>query len=571
LPKIFRAVLISVSLIFSGLSAAAAQSFIQVQSHATIRDTKQSAQAFARDFAQTKAFLTKSGWYAIVIGPMPPDAALSALRDLTASGQIPGDSFISSGDSHLSQLWPINVATTGSAGDTVAAEETPVIIRDSDLKASKRVEKGWSRAYKMRLQRYMTWTGDYDKAIDGDYGRGTRAAIKSFQARNKFETTGYLTGDQIALMIGQYDAFFARLGVKKVRDLDAGIEIDMPLALVAFERFSPPFVRYGARGDGSLSVRLISATGGRDALRDLIEPLAVDHALPNDFLRQIKRDWFVISYADDRRATYIYVQHDNGLIKGFSMVWSPEKDGDLLSFAQSMRHSFVPIADYYLDPTLSNSQPDIDRSALTSGLDIDSPKHQGTGFLISAAGVVLTHVANVRDCRRITTDAGVNMAVLARDPALKLAVLRPKRAYTPRSFALFADDTPFTGAEIAVSGFSYPAEMEVSSLNFGTVTGSATTPKRAGQVRLDVRVSPGDAGGPVLDNRGAVIGMQLMTQSGSTRPGYVNFAAQADGITKLLDTRGITYGRIAAYDPVDPEDIAAMARDFTVKLSCWSP
>ena len=61
----------------------------------------------------------------------------------------------------------------------------------------------------------------------------------------------------------------ARLGAEKVRDLDAGIEVLMPLALVEFDRFDPPFVHYRAKDRSRLEVLLISQEG--DSLDSSIE------------------------------------------------------------------------------------------------------------------------------------------------------------------------------------------------------------------------------------------------------------------------------------------------------------
>src|SRR5689334_22523868 len=44
-----------------------------------------------------------------------------------------------------------------------------------------------------RYQEMLIWTGDYDGIIDGELGRGTRAAIRKFQSRLHHKPSGHLT------------------------------------------------------------------------------------------------------------------------------------------------------------------------------------------------------------------------------------------------------------------------------------------------------------------------------------------------------------------------------------------
>ena len=78
-------------------AAAQGQFWLQVESQRSIKDTRDRAQFFAGKFADTKAFLTTTGWYAIVIGPMTETDANDTLSRLTSDGQIPGDSLVTDG------------------------------------------------------------------------------------------------------------------------------------------------------------------------------------------------------------------------------------------------------------------------------------------------------------------------------------------------------------------------------------------------------------------------------------------------------------------------------------------
>ena len=70
-----------------------------------------------------------------------------------------------------------------------------------------------TEAEKKYLQRALAWAGFYDSAIDGLYGRGTRAAMKGWQSVNSYDVTGVLTRAQRAEIIADYRFLLAEIGV----------------------------------------------------------------------------------------------------------------------------------------------------------------------------------------------------------------------------------------------------------------------------------------------------------------------------------------------------------------------
>jgi len=602
------------------------QWWIQVESHSNIRDTRDRAQYFAARFPETRAFLTSTRWYAIVIGPYTNDEANTLIARLKSEHRIPADSIISNGNTHLSQLWPleanlsppVNTAPAGDVtppasvtsqpetttptstastpkpplakqnqeGQTATTETAPAPVNgavkeavaevpqgplpDPDLKATRAQERGWTRETKKQYQTYMVWTGDYKSTIDGSYGRGTRSAIRGFQKREGFETTGYLSTVQVALLTKRYNDILASLGVETVRDIDAGVEILMPVKLVEFGRFDPPFVHYKSKPGSTVRVDLISQPGGRDVLRSLYDIMGTFDYVPKDGYRVRKRDWFVLSGRNDSVVSYTYAKLQKGLIKGFTLVWTPDIDAQMKQVANAMYQSFSPLDNYVLDETRGYGQGKDQPVNLTDGIDTVAPDHSATGFYISAAGDVLTHASNVRECRRITIGDGIEMATTTHDRATETALLHPIKPFTPKSYALFSTEPQSIGTEITVSGFSFPDVMDVATLNYGTLTAMTGMRGDKSRLRVSAFLEAGDVGGPVLDARGAVIGMQLLRGSGTANlPEYVNFAIRSSQLMGLLDKQSVSYGRATTIDPVAPEDLAYMASDFTVKVSCW--
>jgi len=99
------------------------------------------------------------------------------------------------------------------------------------------------------LQVALKWAGFYDGPIDGAFGRGTRGSMAAWQGANAFEPTGILTTLQRETLLRQYNAVLEGLDLQMVHDETAGIEMMLPLGVVALDRVEPPFVHYEARGD----------------------------------------------------------------------------------------------------------------------------------------------------------------------------------------------------------------------------------------------------------------------------------------------------------------------------------
>lgn len=651
--------MILVASIYSHPAMAQAQVWIQIETKNNLRETKERAQFFANDFADTHAFQTTGGLYTIVLGPMSRDEATAELIRLKADNSIPADSFVTDGASYRNQLWPLtaNTTTTAETGTVVVEEPTteepaatagivvepatetvvepaaepvaepatetvaavepvvepasepvaeievattepepvtepvtevatpepePVVeevpagpIQDEDFAETRKLERTWTRDEKKQYQVYMVWTGDYDKAIDGAYGPGTRKAIKGFQTREGYQDTGYLTADQLALLQKRYDDIIAVLGLEGLRDLDAGIELQFPANLVEFDRFEPPFVQFKSKNDSKVRMMLVSQEGGREMLNSLYDIMETFDFIPPEGYRVRKRDWFVLSGRNDDVVSYSYVRTNRDTVKGFTLIWPPERDTEMQPLATAMYNSFTTLDEYVLDETLGYGQEDDQPMDLTTGLETAEPDKSATGFYINEEGVILTHVANVSRCARITiaegsVGGGVEYEVLSEDKVSELAVLKPKDSHSPGSFALFSGEKPELGSEITVAGFSFPEVMEIATLNYGTLTDTNGTLGDPSKIRVSAFLEHGDTGGPVLDDRGAVIGMRLLKASGSTgQPEYVNFALKSERIMQQLDLAQLVYGKSTAFESLHSVDLAFMAGDFTVKVSCW--
>ena len=440
--------------------------------------------------------------------------------------------------------------------------ETPAEARAS--------EAALDLAARQEVQTALQWFGFYDAAIDGAFGPGTRAAMTAWQEANAAEPTGILTTLQRNALVSAHQAALAELGLARVTEPEAGIVIDLPLAMVEFDRYEPPFVRYREKDGSGVQALLISQPGDERTLFGLYDIMQTLEIVPAAGERTRGERSFEISGRNDRIESYTRVELERGLVKGFTLVWPAADTPRMTRVIEAMKASFRPSGDRALDPGLAPMDP-AQKQGMLSGLEVRRPTLSRSGFFVDDTGSVLTTVELVQSCGRITIDGDQDMSVRLADAKTGLALLAPEITLAPPGIAAFQAEAERPGAEVSVAGYPYEDALNAPTLTFGTVAALTGLDGEAGVKRLSLPARPGDAGGPVLDGTGAVVGMLLPADTDPARklPDDVAFAAPAAGIETLLRAQGITPRIAPASGALPPEDLTRRARAMTVLVSCW--
>ena len=556
-----------------GMSQAQGTTWVQIEAQPSLTAATGRARAYSGQMENVGGFALSTGWYAIALGPFTPDGAARTLDRLRASGAIPRDSFVVEGSEFRQQFWPLglNQATRPTAVVPEATVETAVPEpADETPRQARASEAKLSREERMLLQTALKWEGFYDAAIDGAFGRGTRGAMSAYQTARGFELTGVLTTKQRARLIGDYNAVLEGLDLAPITDETAGITIEMPRKLVQFESYKYPFARYSEKDGSGVQVLLISQSGGRETLAGLFDLMQTLTIVPRDGSREAKADNFVLTGQNASINSYTYAAHNAGEIKGFTLVWPAGDDRRLSRVIEAMRASFLPLPGTVLDESLGVAAEE-QRIDLLAGLEIRTPDLSRTGFFVDTGGTVVTAHEVVAACSRITIGEDYEVDVVASDALLGLAVVRPREALSPGAHAFFRQSVPRLQSEIAVAGYSYGGVLGAPSLTYGLLSDIRGLRGETELSRLALSALPGDAGGPVLDSAGAVLGMLLPKQETGSRklPDEVSFAANAGAIGTLLAANGVDASMAVESGSIAPEDLTGLAADMTVLVSCW--
>ena len=546
--------------------------WVQLEAQPSLTVAQERIRIHAGRLDNVNGFSLGGGWYAIALGPFRRADAETVLRSYLSDGLIPGDSYISASDSYRAQFWPVGAnllnapvtsppppAGTASAAPQ-AADETPRQARASESRLTRDERKD--------LQTWLKWAGHYDAAIDGAFGRGTRAAMAAWQRANGVEETGVLTTAQRQTLRSQYFAVLDGMDLQRVTLPDAGIEMLIPLGVVSKSATEYPFVQYEATGDIPARVLLISQAGDQSTLFGLFDIMQSLEIVPLTGPRNRNDSSFLLTGQNDRIVSHTEVTLKDGTLKGFTLVWPAGDENRRTRILSQMQTSFTRI-DGVLDPAAGgNPAQDID---LVSGLEVRKPNLSRSGFFIDRAGRVITTAQAVQGCARVTLEEDYEATVATLDEALGIAILEPRDALAPLGVATLRAGTPRLKSDIAVAGYSYEGQLGAPTLTFGQLADIKGLGGEQELARLTLAPQPGDAGGPVLDAGGAVFGMLLPRPAGGTRqlPVGVNFAVNADAIRALLAQEGVTPDTTPPRPDMAPEDLARLASGMTVLVSCW--
>jgi S1-C subfamily serine protease len=180
----------------------------------------------------------------------------------------------------------------------------------------------------------------------------------------------------------------------------------------------------------------------------------------------------------------------------------------------------------------------------------DTTAGLGSGFVVSGEGEIATnaHVVTSGEGPDIREASGVYVRfadgnqvpadVKGFDPFADVALLKiDPKGLTLRPLPLGSTTDLHVGAPVAAIGSPFGEEQSlsvgvISGLNrsIESLTGFATT----GAIQTDAAINHGNSGGPLLDGRGRVLGINAQIQTSTGDGSGVGFAVPADAVRRSL-------------------------------------
>ena len=222
------------------------------------------------------------------------------------------------------------------------------------------------------------------------------------------------------------------------------------------------------------------------------------------------------------------------------------------------------------------------RDSLESGRVAGAPSRaarpvaSGTGFVVSAAGHVLTNNHVVEGCREMRVGDSEALDVVATDKTTDLAVLKLRQ---PRAAVASFRDGNYArpGEDVVVLG--YPLHGLLGSdaiVTTGVINALAGIRNDRRLIQISAPVQPGNSGGPVLDSSGNIVGVVVaklnalgVAKATGDIPENVNFAINEATARSFLDAYHVSYGLAASAARLSVPDVASKASRFTLLLECF--
>lgn len=200
----------------------------------------------------------------------------------------------------------------------------------------------------------------------------------------------------------------------------------------------------------------------------------------------------------------------------------------------------------------------------------------GSGFYVSRSGHVLTNAHAVEQCREVRIPPSGIAAIVARDDASDLALLKNDMATQPIPAFFRGGRGVQPGAAIVAIGFPLQGFIASGpSVTTGIISSLAGPSNDRRLCQMTAPIHPGSSGGPVLDDAGNVVGVAtakldpfVVARETGDIPQNINFAVSAGIARAFLDAEGVRYEVLPSDTTLRTEDIATKARQFTLKIEC---
>ncbi|WP_084051029.1 S1C family serine protease [Deinococcus hopiensis] len=208
------------------------------------------------------------------------------------------------------------------------------------------------------------------------------------------------------------------------------------------------------------------------------------------------------------------------------------------------------------------------KEALNPG---DEPVDTGSGFFYKKNLIVTNyHVIQDQESISVTLYNGrrVTAQIEGADPGIDIAVLKVTGVTAPRTLAFGRSSTLLPGQKLLTVGTPLKIQNFVNTGVFGVAASPRDIPRTDGlgqeigqYIATSVNIQQGNSGGPVLDSRGAVVGVaDANAAPNSFVPGVIGLAVPGDLVRQSLDdlekigvpqrgTLGVTLVDLETLDP----------------------
>jgi S1-C subfamily serine protease len=570
------------------------------------------ARTYARSVNGVHVARAKNGWYAIVVGPLLAKSIGEARSKLALRLDIPSDAYLGRIDGFQEHIFDAPPSPILAVGDY--RDGPPTVLRygalEVVLSSSPGANGSRTPMATIRTLGSMPFrTAIADMSLDATaFAKARIVRVDSASPGQQVVTSFYTggahcctithiltqndTGLWIAIDTGSLDGdgyeFEDVVGDGAAELITVDSSFFYAFASYA-DSYAPPQVFRVAGGalhnitkDPSVrpfierELRAIEAAGAKDASLWSNNGFLAGWVATEALLGDVEAAWSRMLTSYDRNPPFPL---EECVIIALSMDRCPSDKIRQVSFPQALRKHFL-LRDY---PVPSATAFVVAPPAAAAGRPLKSAREpdevlSGSAFFITSQGHLLTNAHVVQDCRVITVSHGADDPLpgklVASDPTNDLAIVGTTSK--PEAVATFRLGVRL-GEEVAV--FGYPLSgLLASGGNFtlGNVTALAGLRDDSRMLQISAPIQPGNSGGPLLDEAGAVVGIVVsklnavkLAIATDDLAQNVNFAIKASTAESFIAAQGIpAQVSTPGASPLRPDDLADKAKSITARLEC---
>jgi len=201
----------------------------------------------------------------------------------------------------------------------------------------------------------------------------------------------------------------------------------------------------------------------------------------------------------------------------------------------------------------------------------------GSGFVLNKDGFLLTNEHVIKDCEITTIHLASGLkkaAVVAADETNDLALLRADLEGS-ESFPISYRNASLLD-DIIVAGYPFSSALSTSvKVTRGVVSSLAGIKNDYSQIQFDAALQPGNSGGPILNEKGNVVGVatsglnkELFLENSGAIPENTNFGVKASAVRAFLEANGVILPE--PYTQVmEKSEMVNLITKGTLLLGCW--
>lgn len=417
--------------------------------------------------------------------------------------------------------------------------------------------------------------GHYQDKL-GEFNAALVKGVRTFQRSARLPATGALDPATLKALHRAADPIVSYFGLKDITHPATRSVLAVPARLVDRATNTRRGL-YFESNSGDVTVDFSFMPREQSSLNEIYARLAADGTLRKVVYKNIEDGFFIVTGIERNKAFVIRYNAIAGGSVGFTLKFDPVrvKSGDRLAIL--MGALFEPI------PRKAPGQPQ-------PGPGGNTPQHAGagkppapstvtqtgSGFFITTDGMGVTNHHVVHGCTEARIVGFGAAQIVALDRTNDMALLKLANPATTKSVEIRRKPLRL-GETIYALGFPLAGQLD-NGLNFtaGVVSSLAGPGNDTRTLQFTAPIQPGNSGGPLIDESGALIGVVRAKFNDITAlktigivPQNVNFGIKSDMLLSFLSSNQIEAAAAAEQRPqLPPAEIAALGRERAFQVMC---